>query len=498
MLMQQAVSAARSWTMMGMATTLGVQWRANVFSHLLRLPTAYFERRHLGDVVSRFGAVDSIQSTLTTAFIGAVLDGLMACATLAMMFIYSPGLALIACAAMLLYLLGRCAWYWPLRHATEAEIVHGARQQSHFLETVRGVKTIKLFQRQEERRAAWLGLLVDQVNAGLRTQKLRLAYQQLNGLLFGVENLAVVCLGATMVIDGRFSVGALLAFMAYKTQFVGRVAGLIDKYFEFRMLRLQGERLADIVHTPPEDTAGNGLPAFAASEASEEMAALATPADIELRGLRFGYSAFEPEVLQGVDLHIAAGECVALVGPSGCGKTTLANLLLGVLQPTAGEIRVGGQALRQLGLDRLRRMVGTVMQDDVLFAGSIADNIAFFDPQPDIAWIERCAQLAAIGDDIARMPMRYNTLVGDMGTVLSGGQRQRVLLARALYKRPQILLLDEATSHLDVARERLVNEAVRSLKLTRILIAHRPETIASADRVITLAQGRVLRGAPER
>lgn len=144
--------------MMSMSTTLSVQWRANVFGHLLRLPTRYFERRHLGDVVSRFSAVDSIQSTLTGSFLGAVLDGLMTVVTLVMMFVYSPLLGSIACAAMLLYILGRWAWYWPLRHAVEAEIVHGAQQQSHFLETVRGIKAIKLFQRQEERRASWLSL----------------------------------------------------------------------------------------------------------------------------------------------------------------------------------------------------------------------------------------------------------------------------------------------------------------------------------------------------
>ncbi len=488
MLMQQAVSAARSWTLMGMGTTLSVQWRANVLGHLLRLPTQYFERRHLGDVVSRFGAVDSIQATLTTSFLGAVLDGLMATITLVMMFVYSPALGGMACAAMLLYLLGRWAWYAPLRRATEAEIVHGARQHSHFLETVRGVKTIKLFQRQEERRAAWLTLLIEQVNAGLRTQKLRLLYQQWNGLLFGVENLLVVWLGATMVIDGRFTVGALLAFMAYKTQFVSRVGGLIDKFFEFRMLRLQGERLADIVHTPPEPT--QGLHPGPADDAAPR------PADIAIRGLHFAYSAYEPAVLQGVDLHIAAGESVALIGPSGCGKTTLINLLLGVLTPTAGEIRIGGEPLQTLGLDKLRSMVGTVLQDDVLFAGSIADNIAFFDPQPDRDWVHACAQMAAIADDIAQMPMHYNTLVGDMGTVLSGGQRQRILLARALYKRPRILLLDEATSHLDVAREKQVNSAIASLQLTRIIVAHRPETIASAGRVIALQHGKVALDAP--
>jgi ATP-binding cassette subfamily B protein RaxB len=263
------------------------------------------------------------------------------------------------------------------------------------------------------------------------------------------------------------------------------VGGLVDKFFEFRMLRLQGERLADIVHTPPEATEGQN-PGVTAPE----------QADIEISGLHFAYSAFEPEVLQGVDLKIQAGESVALVGPSGCGKTTLSNLLLGVLTPTAGEIRVGGQPLHQLGLDGLRAMVGTVMQDDVLFAGSIAENISFFDPQIDMEWMEKCADLAAVREDIEQMPMKYNTLVGDMGTVLSGGQRQRLLLARALYKKPQILLLDEATSHLDVARERMVNDAIRSLKLTRIIVAHRPETIASADRVIALHQGKVALDSP--
>ncbi|HBO6324681.1 TPA: peptidase domain-containing ABC transporter, partial [Pseudomonas aeruginosa] len=236
LLMQQAVSGVRAWVMMHMSTLLGVQWQANVFSHLLRLPAQYFEKRHLGDVVSRFGAVNSIQQTLTAAFLSAVLDGLMTVATLGMMLLYSPPLAAIAIAAMSLYTLGRWIWYRPLRNATEEQIVHAARQQSHFLETVRGIRPLKLFQRQDERRSVWLGLLVEQINAGLRTQKLQLFYQQLNGLLFGVENLLVIWLGATMVMDGQFSVGILMAFNAYKSQFDSRVGSLIDKFFELRML----------------------------------------------------------------------------------------------------------------------------------------------------------------------------------------------------------------------------------------------------------------------
>lgn len=488
LLMQQAVSGVRTWVMMHLSTLLAVQWRANVFSHLLRLPIHYFEKRYLGDVMSRFGAVDTIQQTLTAAFLSAILDGLVSVITLAMMLLYSPTLAAIAIVTMVLYTLGRCLWYRPLRNASEEQIIHAARQQSHFLETVRGIRPLKLFQRQEERRSAWLGLLVEQINAGLRTQKLRLLYQQLNGVLFGIENLLVIWLGASMVMNGQFSVGLLIAFIAYKTQFDARVGNLIDKFFELRMLQLQGERLADIVLHPPEETQCRVDP--------ERL--VEGEADIEIQGLHYRYAEHEPWVLEDLDLRIGAGESVAIVGPSGCGKSTLMNVMLGILPVTQGQVRIAGVELEQLGVDGLRQLVGAVTQDDVLFAGSLRDNISFFDLDVDQAWLFECARVASIHNDIQAMPMGYNTLVGDMGTVLSGGQKQRVLLARALYKRPRILLLDEATSHLDIACEQRVNQAIQGLRITRIMVAHRPETIASADRVIRLLAGRVRDKAPER
>jgi ATP-binding cassette subfamily B protein RaxB len=207
--------------------------------------------------------------------------------------------------------------------------------------------------------------------------------------------------------------------------------------------------------------------------------------------VRFRYADGDPEVLRGVNLRIEPGESVAIVGPSGCGKTTLLKLMLGIHAPTGGEVSVGGVPLARLGLRAWRDLVGVVMQDEPLFSGSIADNIAFFEPAPDRAWMEQCARVAAIHDEVQAMPMGYHTLIGDMGTALSGGQKQRILLARALYKRPRILLLDEATSSLDVERERVVNQAIKQLALTRVIVAHRPETIASAGRVIALSEGRV-------
>ena len=479
LILQQLFTALRGWLLLHIGTHLSLQWQANVFAHLLRLPVAYFERRHLGDIVSRFGAVDEIRRQLTASFFSALIDGLMAGVTLAMMFLYSPPLAWLAVGVMVAYTLIRSLWFRPLRLATEQEIVHHASQQSHFLETVRGIKAVKLFQRQNERRSGWLSLVAEQVNASVRTQRLGIAFQTTNGLLFGLVGIAILWLGARQTLDGAMTVGVLMAFKAYKDQFDGRLAGLVEKYFELRMLRLQGERLADIVLTRPE------------AEAPPPVGADAPVPAIRLRGLRFRYADSDPWVVDGIDLDIPPGQSVAFVGPSGCGKSTLINLILGVFPPVAGDIQIGDLSLRQGG-EACRALIGTVMQDDTLFAGSIADNICFFDPAPDRRRIEECARLAHIHDEIAALPMGYGTLVGDMGTVLSGGQKQRIFLARALYKQPRVLILDEATSHLDVDCEQAVNRAIQSLALTRIIVAHRPETILSAERVVVLGGGKVV------
>lgn len=482
-IVQQLVGTLRAWVIMHCGTMLSLQWHGNTFAHLLRLPMPYFEKRHMGDIVSRFRSIDSIQHTLTAAFVEALVDGLMSFVVVGVLILYSPLLGSICLAAMCLYLAGRWLWYRPLRAATEQQIVHAAQQHSHMLETLRGIKTIKLFAAQEQRHSSWLSLLVEQMNAGLRVQKLSIAYKLLNGLLFGIENVLVVFVGARQVLDGHFTVGMLLAFLSYKSQFSTRVSGLIDKLFEIRLLRLHAERLADIVLTPPESAGWAGR-----LSVSEQRHSAAT---IEVRGLSFRYAEHEPWVLDGIDLEVAAGECVAVTGPSGCGKTTLLQLMLGVLRPVAGEILIGGFDTAHGDIDAVRRTVGSVMQIDTLFAGSIAENISFFDDRPDQRRVEDCAAIAAIHDEIIAMPMAYNTLVGFMGAALSAGQQQRILLARALYKEPKILFLDEATSHLDVVRERIINKAIRKLDVTRVIVAHRPQTIAAADRVVTLSRGRI-------
>jgi ATP-binding cassette subfamily B protein RaxB len=486
-LLTTAVTALRAWVLMVLGTNLNLQLMSNLFRHLVRLPMVWFEKRHIGDVVSRFDSLNTIQRTLTTSALEALIDGVMAIGTAAMMFMYSARLACVGIIAAALYAVLRFALYRPYRLASEEQIVRGARQHSHFLETVRGMQGIKLFAREDQRTAAWQNLVVDQFNAGIRTQRLALLYQGFNGLLFGIENVVTVWLGARLVLDvsggSGFSVGMLFAFVAYKTQFVQRVAALVEKGLEMRMLALHTERVADIALSPTEPR-----------DAAAAFGAAPVGGSIELKNICFRYADSEPLLIDNVSLRVEAGESIAIVGLSGSGKTTLVKLMLGLLQPSSGSIEIDGVPLARLGLSRYRDAVASVMQDDQLFAGSIAENICFFDPQPDHAHIETCARMAAMHDDILAMPMQYNTLVGDMGTVFSGGQKQRILLARALYREPRILFLDEATSHLDVVRERSVNEAVRQLKLTRVIVAHRSETIASADRVIKLAGGRVVSG----
>src|SRR3569623_830477 len=478
-LIQVAVTALRGWVLMVFSTQPHLQLVSNLFRHLLRLPMVYFEKRHLGDVVSRFESLNAIQRTLTGSFIEAVVDGLMVIATLVMMYIYSPLLALVVCGAAVLYGAVRALWYRPLREAEEEQILRTAKQQSHFLESVRGVQSLKLFNRAGEGRAVYQNLAADHLIAGIRVQRLHIVFKAVNGVLFGAENVAVIGRGAALVLQGGFSVGMLFAFVAYKHQFTSRIIGLIEKGIELKMLGLHLERVADIALTGPEDERAG--------------AALSSPRgyDIELKNVGFRYADAEPCILNDINLRITEGEAVAIVGPSGCGKTTLLKIMLGLLPVSGGEVRVGGTNVAQLGVDAYRALIGTVMQEDHLFAGSIADNIAFFDPAPQLERVRECARLAAVESDILAMPMGYHTLIGDMGAALSGGQRQRLLLARARYKRPRILFLDEATSHLDVAREREVNAAVAALRLTRIIVAHRPETIASCDRVIQLGAAAV-------
>lgn len=476
LLFEVMTSAVRSFVLLHFGSLLNIQMAANLFHHLIRLPLSYFEKRHIGDVVSRFGSLRQVRELLTAGMVEALIDGLMALGILGVIFFYSPQLSVVVLVAVFIYAAFRLAMYRSLRQVSEQEILAQAKENTNFMETMRAMQTIKLFGSEVKREALWQNYFVDVTNKAITLGVFNLTYTSVNRLLFGIENIVVVYLAALLVLDGSFSTGMLFAFIAYKAQFLERMARLIEKFIQFKMLSLHFDRLSDIALTEQENIH------------HDQVGSRAVEGALEVRDLSFRYSDASKWVVQQVDLQIAAGESVALVGPSGCGKTTLMKLMLGLLQPQQGEVLVDGTALDKFGLRGYRQQIAAVMQDDQLLSGTIRENITFFAEQPDEALMLECAALAAIDHDIQQMAMGYNSLIGDMGSALSGGQKQRLLLARALYRQPKILFLDEATSHLDIKTEFSVSEAIKGLKITRVVIAHRPETIASADRIIRLGE----------
>lgn len=477
--LEAVFNASRGWLLAYVSTTVLVQWNGNVFSHLLRLPMAWFEKRHLGDVMSRAGATQAIQRTLTSSFAEAVIDGLMASATLVLMLVYSPHLTVVAVFALMVYLLFQAVIYSRLREAMEQNLVRNARVNTHLIETIRGIQAVKLNGGEGIRLAQLENFLIDAMRSELQIAKLRVSTTTVNTSVFGLERVVVIWLGALSVLDGTLSLGMLVAYLAYKELFARRAMSFIDKWQEFRVLGLHVERLSDIVTTP---IVGRSQYTILLDSADRSL---------EFVDVSFRYSDSDPWILEHCSFRVESGECVALIGASGCGKSTLAKILLGLLPPTYGMVKLGGVNIEQLSASDLREQLAAVMQDDQLFSGSISDNISFFDTESDRCRVEDAATKAGLAHEIEAMPMKYDTLVGDLGSSLSGGQRQRLVLARALYRNPRVMLLDEATSHLDIRNEELVNDAIRKLSLTRLIIAHRPQTIASADRVLELGGGKV-------
>jgi ATP-binding cassette subfamily B protein RaxB len=486
-IIQAILTAARSWLVLLLGQTISLQWLNNVFSHLLKLPLGWFEQRHLGDITTRFGSIHELQKILTRAVIEGILDGIMAIIALIVMLLYSVELTLIVIGAAVSYGVVRIITFKPLRAAAVERITLHSQEQTHFIETLRAIMPLKLFGRETERRSRWHNLNVEVQNRDVRTAKLEIAFSFGNNLIFSIENLLVIWLGAHMIMStsqsdlAPFTIGMLLAFLAYKSQFTGRVSALIDHGINLRMLSLHSERLSDIVLHAPENESNSNSSIYNELDHLEPT--------IELRNVGFRYSERDPWLFRNVNIIIPPGDHIALVGKSGNGKTTLLKVILGLLIPEEGEVLYGGSPIFQLGISNFRKKIGTVMQDDCLLTGSISDNVSFFDLEADQGLIEASCSLANIHTEIMSMPMGYNTHIGDLGAGLSGGQKQRLLLARALYKRPVVLALDEATSHLDVHNERQLSATLSQFNITRIAVAHRPETIASAKRVIVLENG---------
>ncbi|MGB6286148.1 MAG: peptidase domain-containing ABC transporter [Xanthobacteraceae bacterium] len=472
-----ASTAIRALIILIVQNVLHFQIGSRLFHHLVRLPITYFEKRHIGDVLSRFTSVEPIRTALAEGMIAATIDGLMAVATLAMIFVYSAELALVVLTAFVLYAAIRLLLYRLLRERSLAVIESKAHENSTFIESVQAIQSLKIFNRESERETQWLNRYADVVNANVRLGRAKIAFTTINDFLFGLENIITIYLAARLALSNSLTIGMIFAFMSYKQHFMEKAVQLVEKMLDFRILELHLERLADIALTPLE-------------RGHDQVLAYTRQirGRIELRNVSFQYAETEPFVLEDISFTIEAGEFVTITGPSGGGKTTLVKIMLGLLEPTRGEVLIDGFPLSTIGHRAYREHIGAVMQDDQLLSGSIADNICFLDPSFDQERMIACARLASIHEEIMAMPMTYNTLIGDMGSSLSGGQKQRVMLARALYRQPRILFLDEGTAHLDIDNEKHINDSLKRLQMTRISVAHRPEVSSGSNQILRISK----------
>lgn len=483
--MLAVVSLAANWlrglVIVSLNNALTYQVVVNLANHLLRLPITWFEKRHVGDVVSRFNSTQPIGQLLSQGMVAAFVDGLMSLITLTLMMIYSLKLTLIALAALGLYVLLRVAFLQALKLRNIDAITTAAHENSLFIETVRGIGAIKAFGQEGNRQRVWQRAKADAVNAQIKLGRLTAGFDSLGMFVPAAERVIFIVIAVGLALNGELTVGMVFAFQAYKQHFLDAGIRLTEQAVNYRILHVHLGRISDIAlartEIEPTDRRLRDIPDLSRG--------------LSVRGVRYRYAPGDPEILSGAFLDIKAGEMIALTGPSGGGKTTLLRVMMGLLEPTGGGVFLGDEPLTALSKTGWRRSIGSVAQDDALFAGSLADNIAFFDTRLDMSRVEEAARAACIHDEIVAFPMGYDTLVGDMGSVLSGGQKQRVLLARALYARPKLLFLDEGTANLDAASEAKVLDALKALPIIRVVVAHRPQSIEAADRVYVVVKGRV-------
>ncbi|MEN4884899.1 peptidase domain-containing ABC transporter [Enterobacter ludwigii] len=470
-----ALSALRSWSSLLMTTLINVQWQSGLFSHLLRLPLSYFERRKLGDIQSRFGSLNTLRETFTSSIVGALIDGTMLIGVVIMMALYGGWLTGVVMCFTALYVLIRLMTYSTYRELSEEILVRDARTRSYFMETLYGIATIKMQGFSERRSIHWLNLEIDTINTEIKITKMDLLFGGVNSLITACEQIAMLWLGLRLIIDNDITIGMFIAFGVFREQFADRIWSLTNFLTKLRMMHLHNERVADIALNTQEK-----------KKPDREILNTMKPVALEINALSYRYDDHSAAVFRGLSFQVLAGESVAITGPSGAGKTTLMRVLCGLFEPQTGSVMIDGNDIQQLGLNNYRKIIGCVMQDDKLFSGSIRENICGFDENADYEWMEECARASFIHGAIVKMPMGYDTLVGELGEGLSGGQKQRIFIARALYRKPGILFMDEATSALDEESETYVNQAIKKLNITRIIIAHRQSTIASVERVIRL------------
>ncbi|HFI2624654.1 TPA: colicin V export peptidase/ABC transporter CvaB [Escherichia coli] len=474
-LLKAATSTLRAWSSLVMSTLINVQWQSGLFDHLLRLPLAFFERRKLGDIQSRFDSLDTLRATFTTSVIGFIMDSIMVVGVCVMMLLYGGYLTWIVLCFTTIYIFIRLVTYGNYRQISEECLVREARAASYFMETLYGIATVKIQGMVGIRGAHWLNMKIDAINSGIKLTRMDLLFGGINTFVTACDQIVILWLGAGLVIDNQMTIGMFVAFSSFRGQFSERVASLTSFLLQLRIMSLHNERIADIALHEKEE-----------KKPEIEIIADMGPISLETNGLSYRYDSQSAPIFSALSLSVAPGESVAITGASGAGKTTLMKVLCGLFEPDSGRVLINGIDIRQIGINNYHRMIACVMQDDRLFSGSIRENICGFAEEMDEEWMVECARASHIHDVIMNMPMGYETLIGELGEGLSGGQKQRIFIARALYRKPGILFMDEATSALDSESEHFVNVAIKNMNITRVIIAHRETTLRTVDRVISI------------
>jgi ATP-binding cassette, subfamily B, bacterial CvaB/MchF/RaxB len=479
-IMNVVISTLRDWTLQLLGSQFVFQVAGNVFRHLIRLPASFFEKRHLGDILSRLGSVRQIQDLLTQGLLSAILDGAMALLSGIALSMYSPKLAAIVFCSVFICLIFTICTYPALQKQSEKVVTVSANEQSFSMESMRGVVPIKLMGAEAIRESSWRNLHSRNFNEQMQLGRINQYVRFFEDIILNVQYIIVLYIGALDIINTKgMTLGMLLAFLALRTIFVERFKILIARGLQFSTVFVYINRLGDFLIEEPEVKAQLAI--------TNEVRG-----NIIFENVGFRYGITDPLILNGINLQIKQGEFIAIVGPSGGGKTTFLKILLGLQIPTDGRVFLEGQLASPDIWEMWRSSVGVVRQDDQLFSGTLAENIAFFDPDLDMQRVIEAAKAAHIHNEIDKMPTKYLTPVGDMGSSLSGGQKQRVLLARALYRSPKILVLDEGTANLDLETEELIADVIGSMNITRIVVSHRPALIARATKVVKIEHTKLI------
>ena len=460
-----------------------VELGARLFRHLMALPLSYFQSRRVGDSVARVRELENIRVFLTSSALTLVLDLFFTLVFVGVLFFYSPLLSWIVIAAFPLYV-GISVGVAPLfRRRLDEKFKRGAENQAFLVENVAGVETVKAMAAEPQMQRRWEDQLASYVSASFRVLSLGNATSESVQLIAKLVNAAVLFFGAKLAIEGSMTIGELVAFTMIAGRVNAPVLRLAQIWQDFHQTRLSVERLGDILNTPTEPAYTPGRAVLPRIEGN-----------IAFDHVDFRYRPDGQRVLQDVSFTLSAGEVVGIVGLSGSGKSTIAKLIQRLYVPESGRVLIDGMDLAMADPTWLRRHIGVVLQENVLFNGTVRDNIALADPAMALARVVGAAKLAGAHDFILRLPEGYDTVVGERGATLSGGQRQRIAIARALVGDPRIVIFDEATSALDYESERIVQDNMRQIARGRtvVIIAHRLSTLRIADRVLTIDEGRLV------